>query len=537
MFALLALGVVGLGPAGAQVQLPARGRTDPIPPAASAPGMGAATAAATPGLPVFRIGALLPLTGPSAWYGEQMKRGLDLALADQNPPPPRRGRSLAVAPRGDDARAGTGTRSGAEPARPGREDDQTAESAEEPRDATPTSPDGSRRAPSRPERLPATETARSGDEKPATGNAARAGGPAPDGARHGRDGPSKAAPPGPPRTVRFALEVVDVQPLNVKAAAEALARVVASGATVVFTASATPTLAVLPVAGPQGVLVVHQGRPEALMDAERRLVLHTRAPVARRAETLVAYAWERGARRLGLLAAGDEAGKAVRATVAARWRERGGALLVEESLSLDFPDLDARLSRAARARPEAMVLGFQGPDLGDVARRLRQAGYDGVLLALEDDPAVFLAAGPDVTDWLLLSDAFHPVPGTRGERFAQAYEAKYSQPPSRFAANAYEAVSMLAEAVRAVLRERGALPGGARLREQLAAQPAYPSLRDGPVVVRDDGVLDRPLALLAVHRGRAAFVRHVMPTGRPAFEPPEPPGRTEADAPMPWTPG
>ena len=39
-----------------------------------------------------------------------------------------------------------------------------------------------------------------------------------------------------------------------------------------------------------------------------------------------------------------------------------------------------------------------------------------------------------------------PLPGTRGARFARAYEARYGQLPSRFAASAYETATLLAEA-------------------------------------------------------------------------------------------
>ena len=74
-----------------------------------------------------------------------------------------------------------------------------------------------------------------------------------------------------------------------------------------------------------------------------------------------------------------------------------------------------------------------------------------------------------------------------------------------------EAVAIVAEAIR-MAREQGAkAPGGARLREALLARRTFPSVYGGRLVVRDDGTLERPLALFTVERGKLAFVRSVGP--------------------------
>jgi len=193
-------------------------------------------------------------------------------------------------------------------------------------------------------------------------------------------------------------------------------------------------------------------------------------------------------------------------------------LVYEESLALETPDLSPRLARIARLAPEAVCLAFRGPDLGDLARRLREAGYPGLLLALDDDPAALLAAGPTLADMVVLVDAFVPEPESRGARFAKAYEAKFKRPPSRFAANAYDTVTMITEGARAAFQSGRAIPGGARLREALLARRAFPSVYGSEVVIRDDGTFDRPLALFTVEGGRGVFVRYVTSSGRPATE-------------------
>src|SRR5262245_28219986 len=43
----------------------------------------------TPAGPTLRLGALVPLTGAGAWFGAEIKQGLELAAAELKPLPPR----------------------------------------------------------------------------------------------------------------------------------------------------------------------------------------------------------------------------------------------------------------------------------------------------------------------------------------------------------------------------------------------------------------------------------------------------------------
>ncbi len=388
---------------------------------------------ARPTLPTVRLGALLPLSGASAWYGKEIRQGMELAVAELNGE--RRPRAQA-------------------------------------------SPAGARPA----------DAARAADAAPS---------------------PSEGSLPS--LGFQLALEALDVQPLDVKDAAAEFGRLVATPTPVVFTASVTPTLAIHHLAAARDVLIVHQGLVTDRFPAASRTFLHTRPPVPVRVDALVAHARERGVQRLGLLAAGDDFGKAVRARAASVWRARGGSMAHEESLTLDAPDLGARLGQLTRTAPDAVLLAFRGPDLGDLAARLRGAGYRGQLLAVDDDPAALLAAGPALDGALILTEAFVPEPGSAGERFALAYKEKFKSAASRYAANAYEAVGTVAEAIRTAREQGASAPGGSRLRETLLARRTFPSLYGGRIVLRDDGTLERPLALFTIERGTLTFVRYLGP--------------------------
>ena len=406
-------------------QYPGRSRTPeaglPAAPRETAP-PGAET---RPSGPTVRLGALLPLSGTGAWFGKEIRQGIELAIADltssrRSDPPPREEEAVAAGQRASEE---------------------------------------------------------------------------------------------PPAGVSFALEAADVPPLDVKRAADEFKRLAALGVPVVFTASVTPTLAIQPLAAARDVLVVHAGVVTGRLPAASRTLLHTRPSVAARVEALLEHAAGQKRRRLALLAAGDEFGKAVRAAASARGRAGGGSLVLEESLTLDAPDLPARIRRLGRVAPEAVVLGFRGADLGDLAARLREGGYAGPLYLLDDDPAVRLAGGPALDGAVVVSGAFIPEAGSPGERFADGYKKRFGDVPSRHAAQAYDAVLMLAAGIMAAAAEGRGTPGGARLRDALVAARSFPSIFGGRAVLRDDGTLARPLALFTVEAGQLAFVRYLPPPG------------------------
>jgi ABC-type branched-subunit amino acid transport system substrate-binding protein len=485
----------------------------------------------TPAGPSFKLGALLPLTGPGAWFGAEIKQGLELAAAELDPAPKR------SVPSNVGGNTGSGTVPGdreAPPATPGAAAGGSAAGDGEKPPATAGATTAGAPAAST-STAGMSSTGREAATVPPTASSAGApptdqgGPPHGTGTEAASSETKKPAPPSlepvePPdqsRDVALVVQAADVQPLDVRDAQAEAAKLLGSGAVAIVTASPTPTLTVYPLASGRDVLVLHAGLATERFPATSRTLIQLRPSIAARADVLAAHAWQRGIRRLAVLSGGDPFGRAVRAAVSARWRQAGGHLAHDESVSLDASDLRSRLRAAARTGAEAVVLGYQGAALGEAARALRGAGYGGQILAVDDDRAALLAGGAALEGALALSDAFVPISGTRGGRFAKAYEARTGHPPSRFAANAYEAATLLATAAgRAARGGRGIT--GSRLRDILVTQRTFPSLYAGDLVVRDDGTIGRPLALFRVDDGKLAFDSYVGLDGIALATPKEP---------------
>jgi ABC-type branched-subunit amino acid transport system substrate-binding protein len=402
-----------------------------------------------PALPTVRFGAILPLSGSAGWFGKEMRQGMELAMAELNRP----AEAPPAKPPGDGQKA-----TDAKAADPKATDEKATE--QKPAEQKPA------------------------EQKPAAAQ--------------------PVAPALPPLGVTLALEAADVAPLDVRKARDEFTRLAALPVHVLFTATAGPTLALQQLAAGRDILLVHQGVVTDRFAAGGRLLLHTRPSVGAQVEALLAHFAARPPRRLAVVVGGDDFGKTVRAAAGARWRTQGRQV-VEESLNLEGPDLTARIRDLVRGTPDAIVLGFRGPELGDVAVRLREARYAGPLFLLDDDRSARLAGGVALEGAVVVTDAFVPELGSAGERFADEYKKKYGAPPSRYAAHAYDAVMMLAEG----LRNAKGIPGGTRLRETLAKLPALPSVYGGATTLREDGTLAGPLGLFTIEQGELAFVRHL----------------------------
>ena len=236
-----------------------------------------------------------------------------------------------------------------------------------------------------------------------------------------------------------------------------------SGVNAILTASPTPTLAVYPLAAARDVLVLHAGSPPSAFPRRAACLFQLRPSAAVRADVLGAYAWERGIRRLGVVARqrrlrprGSRGGRRPLATA----RRPAGPRRERVARRLRSPVAPAGRRRArARGRRAGIPGGRARRSRARPPRRRLRGAHPGRGRRSGGAPGRRARA---LDGALILADAFVPMPGTRGARFARAYEARHSRPPSRFAASAYEMATLLAEAA-----ERSPRPGARR--DRLAA--------------------------------------------------------------------
>ncbi|WP_432152417.1 bifunctional serine/threonine-protein kinase/ABC transporter substrate-binding protein [Streptomyces sp. bgisy029] len=133
-----------------------------------------------------------------------------------------------------------------------------------------------------------------------------------------------------------------------------------------------------------------------------------------------------------------------------------GRTVLAETVREGTADLDAEAERIVAKRPGAVVYGGGWRDAGRFARALTKAGFLGPKIGTQavHDPRFLAEAGEDAAGWLVVSTAADPASVPSVRRFAAAYRKRFDSAPPLLAAEAYDAVGLIAACAEGMGRER-----------------------------------------------------------------------------------
>ena len=165
---------------------------------------------------------------------------------------------------------------------------------------------------------------------------------------------------------------------------------------------------------------------------------------------LAALSKRRKLRRMLIAYANDYHGRALANSFEARAEEH--RIRVVERLAFD----EGGARAFERALGSIDDLGFEGillaarmPDAGEILEMLRGRGFEEPVIAgVGLDDSAFLRLPAKLTDDTILASVFHPSVADREvQAFVSAFRAKYSRAPDTWAAQGFDAVRLLAEAM------------------------------------------------------------------------------------------
>ncbi|MGW7096068.1 bifunctional serine/threonine-protein kinase/ABC transporter substrate-binding protein [Streptomyces sp. NPDC054874] len=159
--------------------------------------------------------------------------------------------------------------------------------------------------------------------------------------------------------------------------------------------------------------------------------------------------------RIALVDDGTEYGRQTTRFLDTGLRGNGRTVLAE-TVREGARDLDAEAERIAAKRPGAVVYGGGWRDAGRFAKSLTRAGFLGPKIGTQavHDPRFLAEAGEDAAGWLVVSTAADPASVPSVHPFAAAYRKRFGSAPPLFAAEAYDAVGLIAACARGLGRER-----------------------------------------------------------------------------------
>lgn len=165
---------------------------------------------------------------------------------------------------------------------------------------------------------------------------------------------------------------------------------------------------------------------------------------------------KRSIRTVGILANQNEYGIGIKNAFIERFRSLGGRIVAQETYPPDIAEAEALTQQAgtvAGAEPDAVYLAGYAHDIGHAARALRDAGYDGPLIATGAVlPEELVAAGGDAVEGLIYPQpAYNPDAEDEDiQEFVRAYRDRFGSTPDAYAAHGYDAVKILAQAFEQV---------------------------------------------------------------------------------------
>ncbi|MFJ9145825.1 bifunctional serine/threonine-protein kinase/ABC transporter substrate-binding protein [Streptomyces griseus] len=132
-----------------------------------------------------------------------------------------------------------------------------------------------------------------------------------------------------------------------------------------------------------------------------------------------------------------------------------GRTVFAETVREGTRDLDAEAERIAAKRPGAVVYGGGWRDAGRFAKSLTRAGFLGPKIGTQavHDPRFLAEAGEAAAGWLVVSTAADPASVPSVHPFAAAYRGRFGGAPPLFAAEAYDAVGLIAACAEGLGRE------------------------------------------------------------------------------------
>ena len=215
--------------------------------------------------------------------------------------------------------------------------------------------------------------------------------------------------------------------------------------------------------------------------------------------TLAHFAYERlGARAAAVLYLNDDYGRGILATFTEEFQRLGGTITGQDPIvaSADPGPYLARIQRDGRA--QVLMVAGDRSSAAVILRVARAAGLG--LPILGGDGLTGIQAEGAIAEGVYISSNYLPQrPGERNAAFLRAYaEANGGEQPDHRGAGAYDAVHLIADAIRAGGTRRAAI------RDVLAqvgrSRPAYEGVT-GRIAFDDNGDVPDKTVLVGVVRG------------------------------------
>jgi len=173
-----------------------------------------------------------------------------------------------------------------------------------------------------------------------------------------------------------------------------------------------------------------------------------------------------GLKKIAIIGRNDDYGRVYGELFKKRSQENGATVVAEEYINAETPDLKPVITSIRARKPDGVLLALFQVEAALLFRQSREMNFRPTFLSgagLFNPQVISLAR--EAADGLLLVSTYYPK-SDRAEvkKFVALFQEKYNQVPSKFSAHAFDAVDLIANAVKTA-----GSPNETRIRDALAA--------------------------------------------------------------------
>lgn len=210
-----------------------------------------------------------------------------------------------------------------------------------------------------------------------------------------------------------------------------------------------------------------------------------------------------GLERVAVFFDNDDYGRGLKDSFAAQAEKVGLSVVGEEAYDRESVDFRAQLTKLRQHRPQAIFISGLYNQGGLIASQTRQLGMKWVQIlgadGLASDEYIRLA-GPAAEGTIVTSPFLFDLGGRKAKAFARRFKDRYGTLPDWIAANAYDAVGMVAKTIEDIgSSERKAI------RDAMAAKTSretgYPGIT-GVTFFDENGDCKKPVYMQVVKDGK-----------------------------------
>ena len=187
--------------------------------------------------------------------------------------------------------------------------------------------------------------------------------------------------------------------------------------------------------------------------------------------------------------------------------KNGGKIVKEQSYSSGDKDFRAQLTDIKSANPDVIIITGYYPEASLIILQARQLGIKSTFVGGDgwDGSSLIPVAGKAIEGSYYSTHFSTENTSPAVQDFVQKYKKKYNKTPDAFAALGYDAVNLLADAIK---RAGGTDPQ--KLRDAIASTKDFPGVT-GNITINAERNADKPAVILTIKGGAVHFYQTVEP--------------------------